>query len=110
MAFASVGRRTIKIRSKLEAVGEIRLDARFERPCPGRTTSSRRPYADHLSQSGSIPMSEAGSIPMSVKARVMRFVLEEWKNGNWELDKDITEFLFLLSFADAVVRALECEP
>jgi hypothetical protein len=66
MAFASVGRRTIKIRSKLEAVGEIRLDARFERPCPGRTTSSRRPYADHLSQSGSIPMSEAGSIPMSV--------------------------------------------
>jgi hypothetical protein len=40
---------------------------RFERPCPGRATSSRRPYADHLPQSGSIPMSEAGSIPMSVK-------------------------------------------
>ena len=26
------------------------------------------PYADHLPQSGSIPLSEAGSIPMSVKA------------------------------------------
>jgi hypothetical protein len=32
-----------------------------------RATSSRRPYADHLPQGGSIPMSEAGSIPMSVK-------------------------------------------
>jgi hypothetical protein len=48
----------------------IRLDGRFERPCPGRATSSRRPYADRLPQSGSIPMSEAGSIPMSVKAHV----------------------------------------
>jgi hypothetical protein len=46
----------------------IRLDGRFERPCPARATSSRRPYADHLPQNGSIPMSEAGSIPMSVKA------------------------------------------
>jgi hypothetical protein len=39
----------------------------LSRPCPGRATSSRRPYADHLPQSGSIPMGEAGSIPMSVK-------------------------------------------
>jgi hypothetical protein len=50
------------------------------------------------------------AVEISSMARVMRFVLEEWKNGNWELDKDITEFLFLLSFVDAVVRALECEP
>jgi hypothetical protein len=35
-----------------------------------RATSLRRPYADHLPPSGSIPMSEAGSIPMGVKEKL----------------------------------------